>query len=80
VQAVSIFIVAESEKALVTRLAGRGTEDPAELLTRVQTAKDELACSSEFDYGASAALLLLPTSLVARTAKARRHARHAKNQ
>jgi hypothetical protein len=49
---VSIFIVAESEKALVTRLAGRGTEHPTELLMRVQTAKDELARAAEFDFGA----------------------------
>jgi hypothetical protein len=49
--------VAESEKALVTRLAGRGTEDCAELLTRVQTAKHELARASEFDYGASVLVL-----------------------
>lgn len=38
-EVVSIYIAAESEAALVTRLVGRATEPVDKLLTRVQTAR-----------------------------------------
>eukprot|EP00891_Asterochloris_glomerata_P007280 jgi/Astpho2/7280/Aster-01586 len=48
--AVTIFLVAESEHQLGHRLVARKTESPETLLTRVQTARDELARTHEFDY------------------------------
>ncbi len=48
---ISIFIVAESEAALVSRLVARKTEAPEKLLVRVQTAKEEVSTGMhEFDY------------------------------
>ncbi|GLU08805.1 hypothetical protein SLE2022_256930 [Rubroshorea leprosula] len=48
--AVFIFLVAESELALVERLIGRKTESKEELLVRVATAREELRHVKNFDY------------------------------
>ena len=48
--AVFIFLVAESESALVTRLVSRKTEPPEKLLLRVATAREETRRLDEFDY------------------------------
>lgn len=48
--AVSIFLVAESERALVQRLVERKTEARDKLLLRVATAREELKRVCEFDY------------------------------
>ncbi|CAI9118624.1 OLC1v1020217C1 [Oldenlandia corymbosa var. corymbosa] len=48
--AVFIFLVAESEEALVKRLIGRKTETKEDLLVRVATAKEEVKHMSNFDY------------------------------
>lgn len=48
-QAQLIFIAPPSWEELVTRLAGRGTEDPAERARRLKTARVELAAAEEFD-------------------------------
>lgn len=48
--AVFIFLVAESEAALVTRLAKRKTETKDKLLLRIATAREELKRIKEFDY------------------------------
>ncbi|KAF8065540.1 V2 [Scenedesmus sp. PABB004] len=47
---VSVFIVAESEAALVRRLVSRKTEPLDTMRTRVATARQETRCISEFDY------------------------------
>uniref|UniRef100_A0A7S3VHK8 guanylate kinase n=1 Tax=Dunaliella tertiolecta TaxID=3047 RepID=A0A7S3VHK8_DUNTE len=49
-EAITIFVTAESERSLVTRLASRKTEDMTKLALRVQTARDEVKRASEFDY------------------------------
>lgn len=49
-EAVLIFLVAESEFALVRRLVGRKTEAHDKLLLRVATAREELRRMHEFDY------------------------------
>jgi guanylate kinase len=48
--AVFIFLVAESEASLARRLVARKTETPDKLALRVQTAREETARVSEFDY------------------------------
>lgn len=48
--AVFIFLVAESENALVKRLAERKTETKDKLLLRIATAREELKRMKEFDY------------------------------
>ncbi len=48
--AVFIFLVAESEAALVSRLVRRKTEPPDKLLLRVATAREETRRLAEFDY------------------------------
>ncbi|GER26110.1 guanylate kinase [Striga asiatica] len=48
--AVFVFLVAESEEALVKRLIGRKTETSEALLTRVASAREELRHLKEFDY------------------------------
>ncbi len=48
--AVTIFLTAESEEALVERLRRRKTEDPSQLEKRIETARGELRRASEFKY------------------------------
>lgn len=48
-EAHSIFLKPPSWEELVRRLVGRGTETPAQQERRLQTARVELAASSEFD-------------------------------
>ena len=48
--AVFIFLVAESETALVKRLVERKTETREKLLVRIATAREELKRMEEFDY------------------------------
>eukprot|EP00854_Cymbomonas_tetramitiformis_P000862 gene862-1354_t len=50
-QVVSIFLVAENEKALVQRLVARKTETKEKLLLRVNTAREETQTFRDFDYG-----------------------------
>ena len=47
---VSIFLAADSEAGLVSRLVQRKTEPLDKLLVRVGTAREELRRASEFDY------------------------------
>ncbi len=49
-QAISIFLSAESEEALIERLRRRRTEDEAQLQARVATARAELSRAQEFKY------------------------------
>ena len=49
-QAVTIFLTAESEEALIERLRRRRTEDDAQLQRRVETARAELSRATEFKY------------------------------
>ncbi|XP_024381231.1 guanylate kinase 3, chloroplastic isoform X2 [Physcomitrium patens] len=49
-EAVFIFLVAESEVALVERLVERKTESIDKLLVRVATAREEVKHINEFDY------------------------------
>jgi|YNPNPStandDraft_1061719.scaffolds.fasta_scaffold06030_3 guanylate kinase len=49
-QAVTIFLTAESEEALIERLRRRRTEDEEQLRRRIETARDELCRASEFKY------------------------------
>ncbi|XP_056161692.1 guanylate kinase 2, chloroplastic/mitochondrial-like isoform X1 [Syzygium oleosum] len=48
--AVFIFLVAESELALVQRLIGRKTETKESLLVRIATAREEVRHINKFDY------------------------------
>ncbi|KAG0481584.1 hypothetical protein HPP92_012442 [Vanilla planifolia] len=48
--AIFIFLVAESEEALVKRLVDRKTETSEMLLVRIATAKEEVKCMRDFDY------------------------------
>lgn len=48
--AVFIFLVAESEAALVKRLIGRKTETSDMLLVRIATAREEVKHLGNFDY------------------------------
>ncbi len=49
-QAVTIFLTAESEEALIERLRRRRTEDDAQLQRRIETARAELSHAAEFKY------------------------------
>ncbi len=49
-QAVTIFLTAESEEALIERLRRRRTEDETQLQRRVETARAELRRANEFQY------------------------------
>jgi guanylate kinase len=49
-EAVTVFIAPPSWQELVRRLEGRGTEQPAEMQRRLETAKDELLGQNEFDH------------------------------
>lgn len=49
-EAVTIFLTAESEEALVERLRRRRTEDPEQLERRIETARGELRCTADFKY------------------------------
>jgi guanylate kinase len=49
-QAVTIFLTAESEDALIERLRRRRTEDDSQLQRRIKTARAELARADEFMY------------------------------
>jgi guanylate kinase len=48
--AVSIFLTAESEEALISRLRSRKTENPDKLKMRIATARKELNRVVDFDY------------------------------
>ncbi|CAI9776293.1 unnamed protein product [Fraxinus pennsylvanica] len=48
--AIFVFLVAESEEALVKRLIDRKTETKETLLMRVATAREEVRHLKEFDY------------------------------
>ena len=48
--AVTIFLIAESEEELIRRLEERKTEDPDKLKMRIVTARQELKRIVEFDY------------------------------
>ena len=48
--AIFIYLVAESEAALVKRLIQRRTETKDKLLERITAAKDELNYLKDFDY------------------------------
>jgi guanylate kinase len=45
-----IFVLPPSVGIMMTRLKGRGTEDPADIARRLCSALDELQAISEFDY------------------------------
>lgn len=45
-----IFVLPPSVGIMMTRLTGRGTEEPANIARRLQSALDELQAVSEFDY------------------------------
>lgn len=49
-EAVTIFLTAESEEALIERLRRRHTDDEAQLQRRIATARAELQRASEFRY------------------------------
>lgn len=49
-QAVTIFLTAESEEALIERLRRRRTEDEEQLRRRIETARAELRRAGEFKY------------------------------
>lgn len=47
---VTVFVVAENEKALVERLVARKTEPKDKMQVRIQTARKEMANLNAFDY------------------------------
>jgi guanylate kinase len=49
-RAVTVFLTAESEEALVERLRRRRTDDEAQLQRRIETARRELQRAPEFKY------------------------------
>ncbi len=49
-EAITIFLTAESEEALIERLRRRKTEDPSQLERRIETARNELRRALEFKY------------------------------
>lgn len=49
-EAVTVFLTAESEEALVDRLRRRRTEDPSQMERRIETARRELCRAEEFKY------------------------------
>ncbi len=46
----SIFIMPPSQKALLERLAGRGTENKKEIEKRLRRVKIEISCAKHYDY------------------------------
>jgi guanylate kinase len=48
--AVTIFLTAESEEALIERLCRRHTEDETQLNRRIETARSELQHARDFKY------------------------------
>lgn len=49
-QTVTIFVLPPSGDVLLDRLRGRGTESPAQLLARLQSALQELQAVDEYEY------------------------------
>jgi guanylate kinase len=49
-QAITIFLTAESEEALIERLRQRRTDDESQIQKRIATARAELRRSAEFKY------------------------------
>ena len=49
-EAVAVFIAPPDEEALRTRLTRRGTDSPAQITRRLETARDELAAQAEFKH------------------------------
>jgi len=49
-QALLIFLVTSSEEELIERLRRRGTESPDELRLRIETIREEIQRSNEFEY------------------------------
>jgi guanylate kinase len=49
-EAVAVFIAPPDEEALRTRLTGRGTDSPAQITRRLETARAELAAQAEFKH------------------------------
>jgi len=49
-EAVLVFVLPPSGRALVERLTGRGTEQPEVLERRLRNAEDEIRAAPEFDY------------------------------
>ncbi|AKK11187.1 guanylate kinase [Corynebacterium uterequi] len=49
-EAETVFLAPPSWEELVDRLTGRGTESEDVIARRLETAKNELACQSEFDH------------------------------
>jgi guanylate kinase len=49
-EAVLVFIAPPSLEALRERLVGRGTDDPAQVERRLDTAREELAAEREFEH------------------------------
>jgi guanylate kinase len=47
-EAVAVFIAPPDEQALRTRLTARGTDSPAQIARRLETARAELAAQAEF--------------------------------
>jgi guanylate kinase len=48
--AVAVFIAPPDEQALQTRLTRRGTDSPAQIARRLETARAELAAQAEFEH------------------------------
>jgi guanylate kinase len=48
-ESVTVFLLPPSMQELERRLRGRGTESPAQYERRLQTAREEMAASGEFD-------------------------------
>jgi guanylate kinase len=49
-QSVLVFVLPPSGEILLERLAGRSTENPAALATRLRNARDELAAVDDYQY------------------------------
>lgn len=49
-EALLLYVLPPSVEALVSRLSGRGTEAPAQVAHRLQTALGELRAATEFDH------------------------------
>jgi guanylate kinase len=49
-EAVAVFIAPPDEQALRTRLTRRGTDSPAQIARRLETARAELAAQAEFKH------------------------------
>ena len=49
-QSVLVFVLPPSGEVLLERLAGRSTENPAALATRLRNARDELAAVDDYQY------------------------------